>query len=136
MAGNTERGNDINPQSPTSFAPQVELPQGVTVDEGMFSGVPDSGNVMSVPSAAREPNPLSAQTPLAPTTAPEGGTMRGPVRRSQQSPSLFAQSNSPNMSGRAGGLMGGGLGAVSQGGGGAIKPTEMMQKLLELFRQG
>lgn len=152
IAGNTEPGKPV-PRDPTSFAPrqepttplapaaqtasapQFELPQGVAVDEGMFSGLGGGDNSMGTPAVSREPF-LSSQTPIAADNPPEGGTSRGPMRRSQQSPSLFAQSNSPNLSGRAGGLMGGGLGSVGADSSGPIKPTEMFQKLLEMFKQG
>ena len=169
-AGSTERGRDLRPNDAPTYAPQFELPQGVTVQEAMtpdygppamtpdygwsspspspspeatpampsvFSSVADSGNAMATPAMPSEPSPLALGTQNPIQAAPESGTGSGPVRRSQQSPSLFAQSNSPMLRGRAGGLMGGGMGAVGRSDkSGPLQPTQMFQKLLELFRQG
>ena len=152
IAGNTEPGKPFA-TAPTTFGPRQEptptptqsmpsapafnLPQGVSVDEGMFSGVQSGGNAMATPAMPAEPNPLAMGTQNPIQNPAESGTSRGPMRRSQQSPSLFAQSRSPMLSGRAGGLLGGGLGSTGAGEpSGPLQPTQMFQKLLELFRQG
>lgn len=151
IAGNTEPGKGF-PKAPTSVGPRQEptpsapskpsapdfnLPQGVTVDEGMFSGVESGGNSMASPAMPSEPTPLAMGTQNPIQNPPEGGTNRGPMRRSQQSPSLFAQSNSPMLKGRAGGLLGGGLGSTGgSDASGPLEPTEMFQKLLQMFKQG
>lgn len=163
VAGNTEPGKPF-PGTPTTFGPRTEappgpsgpsvsqpgpantpsenppafnLPQGVSVNEGMFSGASKAGNSFDTPAMSMEPNPTAEMTPNPAFGQPEGGTSRGPMRRSAQSPAIYAQSATPGLSGRAGGLMGGGLGAVGQGEpSGPISPTEMFQKLLQMFKQG
>lgn len=132
--GSRERPMEMRPtsQTPTSFGPR--LPQGVTVDDGMFSGVPEFGNAMNAPGQSMTPRPTSGNLSFAP---PEGGTSRGPQRRSASSSVLYAQPNSPTLSGRAGGLMEGGMGAT--GGSdqmGPLTPTELMQRLLQMYRGG
>lgn len=129
--GNTDRPRDLaGPQStPNTFG----LPQGVSVNEGMFSGVPQSGNSMNVPGQSRTPRLSSGNVMNAP---PESGTSQGPMRRSASSPSIYGESASPTMFGRAGGLLGGGKGLVgAEESSGPIAPTKMMAKLLQLFRQ-
>ncbi len=146
IAGNTERGRDIGgggqgspygpmgggaSKQPTSI--DMGLPQGVTVDEGMFSGVPEDGNAMNVPGQSRVPSPTSGMAMNAP---PESGFSQGPMRRSASSPSIYGESRNPKMFGRAGGLLGGGKGLVGQEeSSGPIAPTEMMKKLIQLFQQ-
>ena len=109
------------------------LPQGVSVNEGMFAGVPESGNAMNVPGQSRTPSPTSGMAMNAP---PESGTSQGPMRRSASSPSIYGESRNPTMFGRAGGLLGGGKGLVGrEESSGPVAPTEMMKKLLALFQQ-
>lgn len=138
-AGNTERGRDLNPSSPNTSGPQqggFNLPQGVSVNEGMFGGAPP-GNAMQTPSMSMEPNPVASQTPNPMFSQPESGTNRGPQRRSPQAPAIFAQGNSPGLAGRAGGLMGGGLGATGQGeASGPLNPSALFQKLMQMFQNG
>ena len=137
--GNTERGRDFSPNTPTTSAPQAggfNLPQGVSVNEGMFSGAPP-GNAMQTPAMSMEPDPVAAQPPSPMFAQPESGTMRGPQRRSPQAPAIFAQGGSPGLAGRAGGLMGGGLGATGQGeASGPLSPSDLFQKLMQMFQQG
>lgn len=137
--GNTERGRDLRPNTPNTSGPQgggFNLPQGVSVNEGMFNGAPP-GNAMQASAMPMEPNPVAAQSQSPMFAQPESGTSRGPTRRSAQSPAIFAQSSSPNLSGRAGGLLGGGLGATGQGeSSGPLNPSALFQKLIQMFQQG
>ena len=150
LVGNTERGIDLQPPSstPTTFSPQqpqpkFSLPQGVSVNEGLFSGVPEATRSMDTPAMSMEPSPTAAiraqpafATPVGPSVA-QSSPGRGPQRRSASPSSLYAQGTSPSLSGRAGGLLEGGLGAA--GGdepSGPLQPTEMFQRLLQMFRQG
>lgn len=140
--GSRESARDLRPpsQTPTTFGPPSgrgsELPQGVTVDDdasgGMFSGVGDGGNTLNMPGQSFMPSPSSGNLTFAP---PEGGTMRGPQRRSAQPSVLYSQPNSPTLAGRAGGLMEGGLGATGVSDRtGPLQPTELMERLLQMFR--
>jgi hypothetical protein len=152
IAGNTERGVDLKgpsgiptrsqtPQAPMSMmsSPAQEnsmgLPQGVSVNEGMFSGAPDSGYAMDAPAQSAEPNPIAGQLPNPTFAQPEGGSTRGPVRRSNSNPAIFAEHRSPMLMGRADGLLGGGKGISGGESSGALAPSEMFQKLLQLFKQ-
>lgn len=134
-AGSRDRPRDLRPtsQTPPTFGPQM-LPQGVTVDDGMFSGVSDPGNAMNVPGQSMTPSPSSGNMSFA---SPESGTSRGPQRRSQQPSVLYAQPNSPTLAGRAGGLLEGGIGATGLSDRtGPLTPTDMFQRLLQMFRGG
>lgn len=141
--GNTDRGRDLAVPSatPNTFG----LPQGVSVNdsmsvqspgvgvnEGMFQGVPNYANSMDTPQASRTPELASGSISNA---IPEGGTNSGPTRRSASSPSIYGESRNPTMFGRADGLLGGGKGLVGAAEtSGPLSPTDMMQKLVQLFR--
>ena len=131
--GSMERGRDLRSPSktPTTFSPQG-LPQGVTVDDGMFSGVPDGGNTMDMPGQSFSPSPRSGNLSFA---MPESGRRpQGPQRRSASPSVLYSQGNSPTLSGRAGGLLEGGLGASGQSDQtGPLQPTDLFQRLLQMM---
>lgn len=134
-------------QNPTTSAPRQEafqLPRGVSVEEAMPQQADaiaqpfDGGNTQNTPPMSMEPAPVSAQTP-APTMNFGAGAPQqaGPQRRSAVSPTIFAENRGSQLSGRAGGLLGGGKGfAGAEEASGPIAPTEMFQKLLQMFRQG
>lgn len=139
IGGNTDTAREIGAKTPNrpvahepSQTPGMQLPRGVSANEFTNeSSLMDQGgysepHYQSVPSMPTTPNLVSSvNTP--PTT-------QGPQRRSPISPAIFAQQRNPNLFGRAGGLLEGGQGAT--GGGehsGAIAPTEMMKKLLQMF---
>ena len=132
IAGNTDtaRGMMKSGSAPTSF----NLPQGVSVNDAS-SGSHGGTDAIDTPAMPSEPSPVAWQTPN-PMSSERPLTTGGPQRRSASNPAIFADSRSPMLHGRAGGLMGGGLGAT--GGSelsGPIAPTAMMQKLLQLFQQ-
>lgn len=142
MAGNTERGASFQAggQTPTEGVrgpvnappppPQDALPQGVSVNE-----------TMDTPPQSSEPNPIAWQpanpmSSMAPsmTGITEGGPLaNGPKRRSTVNPQIFAETGNPSLSGRAGGLLAGGMGASGNEASGPIQPTQMMKKLLQMF---
>ena len=130
--GSLERGRDLRPtgQTPTTFSPRG-LPQGVTVDDGMFDA-PDGGNAIDMPGQSFTPSPRSGNMSFA---MPESGMRpQGPQRRSASPSVLYSQGNSPTLSGRAGGLLEGGLGASGQSDQtGPLQPTDLFQRLLQMF---
>ena len=124
--GSRERGRDLRPtsQTPTTFGPRG-LPQGVTVDDGM-----DAGNTFDAPGQSMTPSPSSGNLSFAPTA----GNPMQPQRRSTQPSVLYSQSNSPTLSGRAGGLMEGGLGASdTTDRTGPLSPSDLFQRLLQMY---
>lgn len=130
MPGNTDRSRDL--AGPSATPNTFGLPQGVSANEGTFSGVPNYGNSMETPQTSRTP---SLATGSVSNAIPESGTNSGPMRRSASSPSIYGESRNPTMFGRADGLLGGGKGLVGeQEHSGPISPTDMMQKLVQLFR--
>lgn len=101
----------------------IGLPQGVSVNDSM--------GTMDVPGQSRTPSPVAAQPPN-----PGFANMEGPRRRSPVSPSIYGETRSPQLFGRADGLLGGGKGLVgAEESSGPIQPTEMFNKLLQLFRR-
>lgn len=128
--GSRERGRDLRPssQTPPTFG---GLPQGVTVDDGMFDA-PDGGNAIDMPGQSFTPSPRSGNMSFA---MPESGMRpQGPQRRSASPSVLYSQGNSPTLSGRAGGLLEGGLGASGQSDQtGPLQPTDLFQRLLQMF---
>lgn len=147
ISGNTERGVDLKgPQGvPTTSRPAPppmnlpmgvsttdSQPQGTNVNDGMFSGVPNYGNTMETPQTSRTPSLASGSVSNA---IPESGTNSGPMRRSAVSPSIYGDTTNPTMFGRADGLLGGGKGLVgAQETSGKLTPTDMMAKLVQLFK--
>lgn len=111
------------------------LPQGMTVQQG-------SSYAMDTPMMAREPNPIASQMPNPSVQTPSPSMSPSPgasstVRRSVSPGStsaLFGEEAGTPMFGRAGGLMGGGVGVPGTNEG-APTPTQMMQQLLQMFRQ-
>lgn len=144
IAGNTERGVDLKgpaavpttgrPAPAPTSGPQntFGLPQGVSVNEGMFEGVPNSGNTIQAPAMPNTPQTGGGVM----NAIPESGTSTGPMRRSAIAPSIYGESKSPMLAGRADGLLGGGKGISGAESSGALQPSEMFQKLLQMFRQG
>ena len=137
--GNTERPRDL--AGPNATPNTFGLPEGVSVNDGMFSGVndgmfsgvPKSGNAMNTPAQPRTPQLSSGNVMNAP---PESGNSQGPMRRSASAPSIFGEKRGgQTMFGRADGLLGGGKGLVgAEESSGPIAPTEMMMRLLQMFR--
>ena len=131
IAGTTERGIDL--KGPRQTPTTTGLPQGVSVNDSMGDGY-DGGATQDTPAMPREPSPVAAQSPNPMMANATQG--QGPTRRSRVNPAIFGENRNPMLHGRAGGLMGGGLGAV--GGGepsGPLQPSEMFMKLLQLFQQ-
>ena len=117
--GNTDKARDLTKQlTPNTFG----LPHGVSTTESMFGSI-------DTPLSERAPDPFAPQPPIT------GMASSGPMRRSASAPSLYGESRSPSLFGRADGLLGGGKGlAGAEESSGPLAPTEMMQKLLQLFR--
>ena len=129
IAGNTDKARDLNPQTPNTLAQPANtfgLPQGVSVNESMFSEDAPAMPQSPAPAAGRPANPSFAQ--------PESRAP-GPVRRSASPSALCGEQGSSQMFGRAGGLLGGGIGVPGAGSDGEVDPTAMFKKLLEQFGQ-
>lgn len=127
IAGNTDTARDLAPQRQANTGPaRFALPQGVSVNDATNTGY-DEPHQQSAPSMPKEPR-LTAMQPQPVIQA------QGPQRRSAVNPSIFAQQRNPNLFGRAGGLLEGGQGLTGASEhSGAIAPTEMMRKLLQMF---
>lgn len=112
------------------------LPEGVTVPETQFSGVPASSNTMQTPLSPTSPSPVSMQRQSA-SAAPNESGGTGPQRPSFTPSQSALFGDAPGRSGLFGGLGGlteGGIGVMG-GGGGGPKPTEMMLALARMLRQ-
>lgn len=133
IAGNEttarELGGSLFPNRlrPVRQTPSVDQPQAPPTPSGLPIGmtVQDGEDTMSTPMMSRAPNPIAAMTPNP--VAQQATTRR--VAPSQ----LFSDDYGTPMFGRAGGLMGGGQG-VMESNDGAPSPTEMMKRLLQMFR--
>lgn len=128
--GSTDTARDRTPPSGSPLVP-FGLPQGVTVND-QFTEPASAGSwrpAQPAPAQSIEPAPFSAETGIPPTVA-------GPQRRSVPNPAIYGESRGSQLFGNAGGLLGGGIGAV--GGSepsGPLTPTEMFSRLLQLFRE-
>lgn len=125
IAGNTEYARDL--AGPRATPNTFGLPKGVSVNDNMTED--GGGATMDTPSQPSQP---MLQNAMVSQGLPASG---GPTRRSASSPSIYGESRSPSLFGRADGLLGGGKGLVgAEETSGPLAPTEMMQKLLQLFR--
>lgn len=124
--GNTTTGREMFDRRPT----MPGLPQGMTV-QGEDQGNDGGQSAFSTPMMPHEPTPVSGGYDMS--MAPQN-TRR--VSSPGAESALFSDaSGGTPMFGRAGGLMGGGVGVQGSNEGGPT-PTDMMLSLLRMFRSG
>lgn len=131
-AGSSMRARELMPTRPNTYG---SLPEGVTVPQAQFSGVPESSNVLQTPLSPRAPSPIAMQPQTPNVLASESGV--GPQRPSFTSRSvLFGESPArAGLFGGAGGLDQGGYGVMSTEGG-APSPTALMLQLVRMLNSG
>lgn len=155
IAGNGETAREIGggwnkPTTPLqnqpNQSPGPQLPRGVSVEEtnepsysepsapSFFDEQPSSYSSpgQDTPAMSMSPDPITSHQPEPMQTS------TGPTRRSvsNAAPALFQEAGGGSrMFGSAGGLMGGGKGAVGTNAGGP-SPTEMMLSILRQMRGG
>lgn len=133
--GSIDRARELfrTPRPPT----YGNLPEGVTVPQTQFEGVPQSSNTMQTSLSPMTPSPVAGSGQAASYAPAEGGgTGQGPQRPAftPAASALFGESpRSSGLFGALGGLDEGGIGAVGTNNGGPA-PTEMMLALLRQLR--